>query len=238
TFARMKFTAEQIANLLNGSVEGDPGTEVYKLAKIEVVTSVFLTFLINSKYTSYIYSTNSSVIIDNENFKAEEEIGTTLIRVKDPYKAFSTLLEYYNEVKLNISGIEEPNFISDTASFGENIYLGAFTYLGKNVKIGKDVKIYPHCYIGDNVSIGDNSVIFSGVKIYSETVIGNSCILHSGVVLGADGFGFSPGEAGGYSKVPQIGNVVLGNNVDIGAGTTIDRATLGSTIIRDGVKLD
>ena len=234
----MKFTAGQIAEILEGTVDGNPETEVYKLAKIEEGTEGSLTFLSNPKYTSYIYSTNASVAIVKDDFFIEDKIETTLIRVKDPYKAFSTLLEYYNQVKLNKSGIEEPNFISDSATYGENLYLGAFTYVGKNVKIGADVKIYPNCYIGDNVVIGDNTVLFAGVKIYSETLIGNSCTLHGGAVVGADGFGFSPDDAGEYNKVPQIGNVIIEDNVDIGAGTTIDRATLGSTIIRKGAKLD
>ncbi len=234
----MKFTAAQIAELLNGTVDGNPETEVDKLAKIEECTKGSLTFLSNPKYTSYIYSTNASIAIVSDEFSIDEEIETTLIRVKDPYKAFSTLLEYYNQVKLNKSGIEEPNFISDSAVYGENIYLGAFSYIGKNVKIGSDVKIYPNSYIGDNVVIGNNTILFPGVKIYSETIIGESCVLHAGVILGADGFGFSPSETGVYNKVPQIGNVIVEDNVDIGAGTTIDRATLGSTIIRCGVKLD
>jgi len=234
----MKFTAAQIAELLNGSVEGNPEAEVFKLAKIEEGTEGSLTFLSNPKYTSYIYSTNSSVVIVKDTFTPEEKLNTTLIKVKDPYKAFSTLLEYYNQVKLNKSGIEEPSFISSSAVLGENVYLGAFSYVGENAVIGDNVKIYPHTYIGDNVTIGDNSVLFSGVKIYSESVIGKSCVLHGGVVIGADGFGFSPGEEGIYAKVPQIGNVIIEDHVDIGAGTTIDRATLGSTIIRQGVKLD
>ncbi|SDS62464.1 UDP-3-O-[3-hydroxymyristoyl] glucosamine N-acyltransferase [Gillisia sp. Hel1_33_143] len=234
----MKFTAAQIAEILEGTVDGNPETEVYKLAKIEEGTEGSLTFLSNPKYTSYIYSTNASVAIVKDDFFIEDKIETTLIRVKDPYKAFSTLLEYYNQVKLNKSGIEEPNFIADSASYGDNLYLGAFTYIGKNVKIGNDVKIYPNCYVGDNVVIGDNTVLFAGVKIYSETVIGNSCTLHGGAVVGADGFGFNPGETGEYNKVPQIGNVIIEDNVDVGAGTTIDRATLGSTIIRKGAKLD
>ncbi len=234
----MKFTAAQIAEILNGTVEGNPETEVDKLAKIEEGIAGSLTFLSNPKYTSYIYSTNASIAIVSDEFIIDQEIETTLIRVKDPYKAFSTLLEYYNQVKLNKSGIEEPNFISDSAVYGDNIYLGAFSYIGKNVKIGNDVKIYPNSYLGDNVVIGDNTIIFPGVKIYSETIIGESCVLHAGVILGADGFGFSPSENGIYNKVPQIGNVIIEDNVDIGAGTTIDRATLGSTIIRKGVKLD
>jgi UDP-3-O-[3-hydroxymyristoyl] glucosamine N-acyltransferase len=234
----MKFTAAQIAEILEGTVDGNPETEVFKLAKIEEGTKGSLTFLNNPKYTSYIYSTNSSVIIVKNDFQIGEKIETTLIRVTDPYKAFSTLLEYYNQVQLNKSGIEEPHFISESAVYGEHIYLGAFAYLGKNVIIGNNVKIYPNSYIGDNVTIGDNTIIFAGVKIYSETVIGNFCVIHSGSVLGADGFGFTPDESGEYSKVPQIGNVILEDFVDIGAGTTIDRATLGSTIIRKGVKID
>ncbi len=234
----MKFTAAQIANLLHGIVEGNPEAEIYKLAKIEEGTEGSLTFLSNPRYTPFIYSTNASVTIVKDSFQPEERIKTTLIRVKDPYKAFSTLLEHYNQIKLNISGIEEPVYISDSAQYGENIYLGAFAYLGKNVSIGNNVKIYPHTYIGDNVTIGDDTIIFPGVKIYSETTIGKSCIFHGGAVIGADGFGFSPGDTGEYSKVPQIGNVIIGDNVDIGAGTTIDRATLGSTIIGNGVKLD
>ena len=234
----MKFTAAQIAEILEGTVDGNPETEVFKLSKIEEGTKGSLTFLSNPKYNSYIYSTNASIVIVKDDFQIEEKINTTLIRVKDPYKAFSTLLEYYNQVQLNKSGIEEPHYISDSAIYGKNIYLGAFSYLGKNVKIGNDVKIYPNSYIGDNVTIGDNTIIFAGVKIYSETVIGNFCVIHSSSVLGADGFGFNPDESGEYSKVPQIGNVILEDFVDIGAGTTIDRATLGSTIIRKGVKID
>lgn len=234
----MKFTALQIAELLNGTVDGDPETEVDRLAKIEEGTKGSLTFLSNPKYTSYIYSTNASIAIVSLEFSIDQNITTTLIRVKDPYKAFSTLLEYYNQIKLNKNGIEQPHFIAESSSYGENAYIGAFTYIGENVKIGNDVKIYPNSYIGNNVSIGDNTIIFAGVKIYSETVIGKLCVLHSGVVLGADGFGYSPSEDGVYNKVPQIGNVIIEDNVDIGAGTTIDRATLGSTIIRSGVKLD
>ena len=234
----MKFTAAQIAGILEGEVEGDPNAEVDKLAKIEEGTAGSITFLANPKYTSFIYSTKASITIVADSFKAEDGLSTTLIKVKDPYNAFSKLLEYYNQVKLNKSGIEQPSFISGTASYGENIYLGAFSYLGDQVKIGDDVKIFPNCYIGDNVKIGNNVIIFPGAKIYSETIIGNDCVIHGGVVIGADGFGFSPDQEGVYSKVPQIGNVVIEDNVDIGAGTTIDRATLGSTIIRKGVKLD
>jgi UDP-3-O-[3-hydroxymyristoyl] glucosamine N-acyltransferase len=234
----MKFTATQIAEILEGDIVGNPNVEVSKLAKIEEGTKGSLTFLANPKYTQYIYSTKASITIVNHDFKEEDEIGTTLIKVNDAYKAFSKLLEYYNQVKMNKIGIEQPNFISESASYGDNIYLGAFSYIGDNVTIGNNVKIYPSSYIGDNVAIGDNVVIFSGVKIYSECIIGNNCFINSGAIIGADGFGFTPNEKGEYNKVPQTGNVILEDNVDIGAATTIDRATLGSTIIRKGVKLD
>ena len=234
----MKFKASQIAEILEGTIEGNPDAEVSELAKIEEGKEGSLTFLSNPKYTSYIYSTQASVTIVNDSFEAEQPVSTTLIKVKDAYKAFSTLLEYYNQVKLRKSGIEQPSYISESAKYGEDIYLGAFTYLGENVKIGKNVKIYPYAYVGDNTIIGDNSTLFAGVKVYSETVIGENVTLHGGSIIGADGFGFSPNEKGEYSKVPQIGNVIIEDNVDIGAGTTIDRATLGSTIIRKGVKLD
>ena len=168
----------------------------------------------------------------------ERKIATTLIKVDDAYKAFSKLLEFYNQVKLNKNGIEQPTFISESAIIGENLYLGAFSYISHNVKIGNNVKIYPNVYLGDNVEIGDNTMIFAGTKIYSETIIGSNCSIHSGAIIGADGFGFAPNEQGVYSKIPQIGNVIIEDNVDIGAATTIDRATLGSTVIRNGVKLD
>ena len=234
----MKFTAAQIAGILNGTVDGDEGIEVSKLAKIEEGSKGSLTFLANPKYTHYIYSTQASITIVNDDFVASQDLSTTLIRVENAYKAFSQLLEYYNQVKMNKTGIENPVFISETAKYGENIYLGAFSYIGENVKIGDNVKIYPNVYIGDNVKVGDNSVLFTGAKLYSETVVGESCVINSGVVIGADGFGFTPNEKGEYNKVPQTGNVILEDNVDVGPGTTIDRATLGSTLIKRGVKLD
>ena len=234
----MKFTAQQIAEILEGKVEGNEETLVSKLAKIEEGTEGSLTFLSNPKYTPYIYSTKASITIVNKDFEPEQPIETTLIKVDDAYKAFSKLLEYYNMVKLNKTGIEQPSFISDSASYGDNVYLGAFSYLADGVKIGNNAKIFPNVYIGDNVTIGDDAVIFAGAKIYSDTIIGDRCVIHSGAIIGADGFGFTPDEKGQYQKVPQIGNVVLGNDIDVGAGTTIDRATLGSTVIKDGVKLD
>jgi len=234
----LKFTAEQIAGILEGTVVGNPNIEVSKLAKIEEGTEGSLTFLANPKYKSYIYTTKSSITIVNSDFEPEEDLSTTLIKVDDAYGAFTKLLEYYNQIKLNKSGIEQPSFISDSAKIGEDIYVGAFTYIGDNVKLGKNVKIFPNSYIGDNVTIGDNTIVFSGGKVYSDCIIGNNCVINSGAIIGADGFGFAPNEKGEYSKVPQIGNVILEDFVDIGAGTTIDRATLGSTIIRRGVKLD
>jgi UDP-3-O-[3-hydroxymyristoyl] glucosamine N-acyltransferase len=234
----MKFTAAQIAGILDGEVEGDEQIEVSKLAKIEEGVPGSLTFLANPKYTSYIYDTQASITIVSKDFEPENPISTTLIRVDDAYKAFSKLLEYYNMVKMNKTGIEQPVFISESATYGADPYIGAFAYIGDNVTIGDNVKLYPNVFIGDNVTIGDNVIVFAGAKIYSETSIGNSCVINGGVILGADGFGFTPNEQGIYSKVPQTGNVTLEDNVDIGAGTTIDRATLGSTIIRKGVKLD
>jgi len=234
----MKFTAEQIAAILEGEVVGNPNALVYQLSKIEEGTEGSLTFLSNPKYLNYIYTTKASITIVNETFEPESEITTTLIKVKDAYAAFTKLLEFYNEVKNNKSGIEQPSVISENVTYGKNLYLGSFSYLGQNVSIGDNVKIYPNSFIGDNVVIGNNVTIFAGVNIYSETVIGNDCVLHSGVVLGSDGFGFAPKPDGTFDKIPQIGNVVLEDQVEIGANTTIDRATLGSTIIRRGVKLD
>lgn len=234
----MKFTAEQIAGILEGVVEGNPQVEVSKLSKIEEGEEGALTFLANPKYTHYIYSTKASIAIVNNTFKPEQDLSCTLIKVEDAYKSFSKLLEYYNQVKLNKSGIEQPSYISENVKKGDNIYIGAFTYIGNNVTLGNNVKIFPSSYIGDNVTIGDDTVVFSGAKIYSESIIGKNCVINSGAIIGADGFGFAPDENGEYSKVPQIGNVILEDFVDIGAATTIDRATLGSTIIRRGVKLD
>ncbi|MES2836879.1 MAG: UDP-3-O-(3-hydroxymyristoyl)glucosamine N-acyltransferase [Bacteroidota bacterium] len=234
----MKFTAEQIAGLINGKVEGDSTISVNKLAKIEEGVPESISFLANPQYTPYIYSTNASIVIVNNTFIAEKPIKSTLIRVEDAYKAFAMLLEAYNQIKNNKTGIENPSFIDASAKYGENIYVGAFAYIGQNVKIGKNVKIFPQAYIGDNTTIGDNTIIFSGVKIYSDCVVGSHCTLHSGVIIGGDGFGFAPNSENNYKKVPQIGNVILEDHVEIGANTTIDRATLGSTIIRKGAKID
>ena len=234
----MKFTAEQIAGILESEVVGNPNAEVFKLAKIEEGLEGSLTFLANQKYINYIYSTKATITIVNNTFVPEQEINTTLIKVDDAYKAFSKLLEYYNQVKLMKSGIEQPSMISDNFTYGEGLYLGSFCYIGTNVKIGNNVKIYPNSFIGDNVTIGNDCIFFAGVRIYSETEIGNNCTIHSGTIIGSDGFGFAPLEDGTFKKIPQIGNVIIGNDVEIGANTTVDRATLGSTFIRNGVKLD
>jgi UDP-3-O-[3-hydroxymyristoyl] glucosamine N-acyltransferase len=234
----MKFTAAQIAGILEGEVIGNPDALVFKLAKIEEGTEGSLTFLANPKYVNFIYTTQATITIVNNDFVPENELATTLIKVEDAYQSFSKILEYYNQVKLMKSGIEQPSVISENVTYGEQLYLGSFSYVGKNVTIGNNVKIYPNCFIGDNVSIGDNCIFFAGVKIYSETEIGNNCNFHSGCVVGSDGFGFAPTEDGTFSKIPQIGNVIIEDDVEIGANTTIDRATLGITLIRKGVKLD
>lgn len=234
----MKITAAQIAEVLGGDVEGDSTVEVSTLSKIEEGTPGSITFLSNPKYNHYIYTTNASVAIVNKTFVAEHEIKTTLIRVDDAYKAFSKILEFYNQIKLMKSGIEQPSVISEGVVYGEDLYLGSFSYIGKNTKIGNNVKIYPNSFVGDNVVIGDNTILFAGARIYSETIIGKNCTIHSGTIIGSDGFGFAPSEDGSYTKVPQIGNVIIEDDVEIGSCTTVDRATLGSTIIRKGVKLD
>ncbi|WP_445454779.1 UDP-3-O-(3-hydroxymyristoyl)glucosamine N-acyltransferase [Flavobacterium sp. 25HG05S-40] len=234
----MKFTAAQIAGILEGEVVGNPDAEVFKLAKIEEGTEGSLTFLANPKYSNFIYTTAATITIVNADFIPESPIATTLIKVEDAYQSFSKLLEYYNQVKLMKSGIEQPSVISENVTYGEHLYLGSFSYIGKNVSIGTNVKIYPNSFIGDNVTIGDNCIFFAGARVYSESVIGSNCVIHSGTIIGSDGFGFAPQEDGSYTKVPQIGNVILEDDVEVGSCTTIDRATLGSTIIRKGVKLD
>jgi UDP-3-O-[3-hydroxymyristoyl] glucosamine N-acyltransferase len=194
--------------------------------------------LSNPKYNNHIYTTKATITIVNDTFFPEGEITTTLIKVPDAYLAFSKLLEFYAQAKGTKVGIEQPSVLSENVKYGDNFYLGSFAYIGKNVTIGNDVKIHPNCFIGDNVVIGNNVTIFAGAKVFSETEIGNNCSVHSGAVLGADGFGFAPNPDGTFSKIPQIGNLIIEDNVNIGSCTTIDRATMGSTIIRKGVKLD
>ncbi len=234
----MKFTAAQIAGILDGEVYGNPDAEVYKLAKIEEGTTGSLTFLANTKYANYLYSTSATIVIVNKSYELENEVKATLIKVDDAYSSFSKLLEYYNQVKLMKSGIEQPSVISEGVTYGDDLYLGSFCYIGKNVSIGNNVKIYPNSFIGDNVVIGDGCVFFAGVRIYSETEIGNHVTIHSGSIIGSDGFGFAPQEDGSFTKIPQIGNVVIEDDVEIGSCSTVDRATLGTTYIRKGAKLD
>lgn len=234
----MQFTANQIATLLNGYVEGDPDVVVNQLAKIEEGGEGALAFLSNPKYEHFLYETKASVVIVNQGLQLIKPVSASLIRVKDAYSAFSELLRIYDQLRNERSGIEEPSVIHESATVGEDFYLGAFSYIGRDVVIGNHVRIYPHVYVGDGVTIGNHTVIYPGVKIYHDIRIGNNVILHSGAVIGSDGFGFAPQKDGTYTKVPQIGNVIIEDNVEIGANTTIDRATLGSTKIFRGVKLD
>lgn len=232
----MEFSAQQIAGILQGTIEGNADVKISKLSKIEEGVPGSISFLANPLYTSYIYNTKASIVIVNKDFEATAPISSTLIRVESAGNAFTKLLEMYNQVKLNKVGVHPQSFISDSATVGENLYLGAFAFIGENVKIGNNVKIYPQVYIGDNTTIGDNTMIFAGVKIYSDSVIGKNCIFHSGTVIGSDGFRFAPEND--HKKVPQIGNVIIEDDVEIGANCAIDRATLGSTILRKGVKFD
>lgn len=234
----MKFNIKQIAEILEGTIDGDPNIEVSKLSKIEEGEEGSLSFLSNDKYTPYIYKTKASAVIVNKDFVAEQAINCALIRVEDAYLAFTKLLEFYQMTKMNKQGIEQPSFIHETASYGDDLFLAAFSYIGENVKIGNNVKIFSNVNIADNVTIGDNCILQSGVHIMSDTVIGNHVIINSGSVIGADGFGYAPNKDGSYTKIPQTGNVIIEDNVNIGALTTIDKATLGSTIIKKGAKLD
>lgn len=236
----MEFSAKQIAGLLNGTIEGDENVKVSNLSKIEEGKPGTLSFLANALYTPYVYTTDASIVIVNKGLELDKPVkpACTLIRVEDAYGSFATLLEMYTQTKQNKSGIEQPSFVAKSAKLGDNCYIGAFAYIGENVKLGNNVKIYPHCYVGDDSVIGDNSTLFSGVKVYHECVIGSHCTIHSSTVIGSDGFGFAPNSENNYKKVPQIGNVIIEDHVEIGSNTSIDRATMGSTIIRKGAKLD
>lgn len=235
----MNFTAQQIAEYLNGKVEGNPEVTVNSISRIEEGVSGTLSFLANPQYTKYIYETGASIVLVNNNFEAEKDISSTLIRVPDAYQALASLLKLYEESILQEKvGIEKHSSVDETATIGEGVYIGGFAYIGKNTKIGNNVKIYPQAYVGDNVVVSDNTIIYQGAKIYRDCKIGKNCIIHAGVVVGGDGFGFAPGADNNYMKVPQIGNVILEDEVEIGANSTIDRATIGSTIIRKGVKID
>lgn len=235
----MEFTLEQIATILNGKIEGNKDIKIKTIASIEDGKEGSISFLSNPKYEQHIYSTGSSAVIVNNDFKPKGEIKTSLVRVKDAYSSFTSLLEEYQRmISFQKTGIEPHSFIAESSTYGDNFYLGAFGYVGENVKLGKNVKVYPHVYIGDNVTIGDNCILNSGVKIYANCKIGSHCTIHAGAAIGSDGFGFAPQEDGTYKAIPQIGNVTIGNHVDIGANTTIDCATFESTVISDGVKID
>jgi len=234
----MEFTAKQISDLLKGSVEGNEHVKVNRLSKIEEGEPGSLSFLANPKYTPFIYTTQASLVIVNKDFVPEQPVAATLIRVENAYDGFVHLLEIYNQIQLDKKGIDSLSFVSPSAKLGKDCYVGAFAYIGQNVVLGDRVKIYPQAYVGDNVVIGDHTTLFPGVRIYSDCRIGSDCTLHTGTVIGADGFGFTPNSENEYRKVAQIGNVIIEDHVEIGANTSVDRATLGSTIIRRGVKLD
>ncbi len=234
----MEFTAIQIADFLNGEIEGDRDVKVHTVSKIEEAGKGSLTFLANPAYTAYIYTTHASIVLVNKDFKPETTLNCTLIKVENAYNALASLLNLYQQSKPQKKGISPLAAISSSAALGEDIYVGEFTVIGENVSIGNNVKIYPQSYIGDNVTILDNSILYAGVKIYENCSIGKDCTIHSGSVIGADGFGFAPQSDNNYMKIAQIGNVILEDHVEIGANTTIDRATMGSTVIKKGVKLD
>ena len=210
----MQFTAQQIASLLNGTVEGDPSVAVNQLAKIEEATTGTLSFLANPKYEPFLYTTNASIVIVNNDQVLADAVKATLIRVENAYSSFSVLLEAYNTIKLDKSGIEQPCFIHPSAQIGEGVYIGAFAYIGPGVKLGDKSKVYPNAYIGDNVTIGQNTTLFAGVKVYFDCVLGDNVIVHSGAIIGSDGFGFAPNPDGTYKKISQIGNVILEDDVE------------------------
>lgn len=236
----MQFSAQQIATLLDGSIEGSPDVVVSQLSKIEEGNAESISFLSNQKYEQYLYESKAAIVVINQDQELEEgrAIAPTLIRVKNAYQAFSELLKIYQELRSAKVGREEYSFVHETASIGEENFIGAFAYIGKDTTTGSNVKIHPQVYIGDNVKIGNNCTFHPGVKIYHDCVIGDHVTIHSGAIIGSDGFGFAPKGDGTYDKIPQIGNVLIEDEVEIGSNTTIDRATLGSTIIRKGVKLD
>ena len=235
----LTFSAQQIAMMIQGKVEGDAAVAVTQFGKIEEAKVGELTFLANPKYEEFLYQTKASIVIINETQVLKTPITATIIRVPDAYAAFATLLTKYQDLKTqNLSGIQTPSYISPSAILGENHYVAAFAHIGERVQLGNNVKIFPNVVIGENVKVGNNVILHPGVVIYADCILGNNIIIHSGTIIGSDGFGFAPNEDGSYQKVPQLGNVVIEDNVEIGSNTTIDRATIGSTIIRKGVKLD
>ena len=236
----MQFTAQQIAAIIQGKIEGKPDATISHVAKIEEAADGALSFVANPKYEEYLYGSKASIIIVNDALVLERPVDTTLIRVKDAYSSFALLLEKYNEIKAKEgkTGIDNTAYVSPTATIGKDVYIGAMAYIGDHVQVADGARIYPGCYLGDEASVGAHTTLFAGVKVYDTCKIGANVIIHSGTVIGSDGFGFAPQKDGTYKKIPQIGNVVIEDNVEIGANTTIDRATMGSTYIRKGVKLD
>lgn len=233
----MEFSAQQIADFLNGTVEGDPTVKVCNFSKIEEGKPGTLTFLANLKYAHHIYNTEASIVLVNNDFKPEQPVKSTLVRVANAYASLAMLLNLVEQSKSKKNGIDSTAFVASTSSVGENCYIGTFAYIGDGAKLGKNCMIYPHAYIGDNVSVGDNCILYPHATIYENCIVGNNCIFHAGSVIGADGFGFAP-EGESYKKIPQLGNVIIEDDVEIGANTTVDRAVMDSTIIRKGVKLD
>ncbi|MEO6668211.1 MAG: UDP-3-O-(3-hydroxymyristoyl)glucosamine N-acyltransferase [Ferruginibacter sp.] len=235
----MKFSAAQIAQIISGTLEGPGEALVGSFGKIEEAKAGQLAFLANPKYEDFLYTTKASVIIVNQSLQLKQPIAATLIRVPDAYSAFATLLDKYQQIRTQqLTGIQQPVYMDSSVKVGEEVYVGAFAYLGENVVLGNGVKIFPNSYLGNNVTVGDNTIIHAGVKIYHECVIGKNVVIHAGTVIGSDGFGYAPQQDGSLKKVPQIGNVVIEDGVEIGANTTIDRATIGSTLIKSGAKLD
>ena len=235
----MEYSVHQVASILNGEVIGDGTRKISNVGKIQEADENDIAFLSNPKYENFLYTTNAGAVLVRKDFEPQKEYKTVLIKVDDPYSSFTALLEqYYSAIKPKYEGIEKPSFLHDTCQYGNGLYVGAFSYLSENVILGNNVKIFPNVYVGPNVHIDDGTVLYSGVKIYSETKIGKNCVIHAGAVIGSDGFGFAPQADGTYKTIPQIGNVVIKDNVSVGSNTTIDRATMGSTIIENGVKLD
>lgn len=234
----MEFTAREIASFLGGEVVGDQNITINNVSKIEEGKPGTLTFLANPKYQSYIYDTKADIVLVNRSFQPEKPVKATMVKVQNAYDSLAKLMDMYVQSMPRKKGIEVPSYVSSKAEYQEGTYIGAFSYLDEDVKIGKNVQIYPQVWIGRGAVIEDNSIIYAGAKIYPETKIGKNCIIHAGAVLGSDGFGFAPQDDGSYHKLHQIGNVIIEDNVEIGANTTIDCATMGSTIVRHGVKLD
>jgi UDP-3-O-[3-hydroxymyristoyl] glucosamine N-acyltransferase len=234
----MEFTAHQVAGFLNGSVEGDPEIKIHQLSKIEEGQPGTLSFLANPKYTQFIYTTLASVVVVSKDFVAQQPVKATLIRVEDAYQSFATLLRMFDQSRPEPAGIKSTAIIDSSAKIGAGSTVSDLAYIGKNVVLGENVYIYPQVFLGDDVTVGNGTIIYPGARVYHHCVIGKQCILHAGVIVGSDGFGFAPVEGKGFQKIPQLGNVVIEDFVEIGSNTTIDRATMGSTILREGVKLD